>query len=138
MTVDYEDKIALSVSGESSSGGPKRMAVDDNGLPVFSPYSIAGCVYAEVGDGRKIVTAAGTRETLTAASTPAKYVIVTALDTNTNRVTVGGNTVLAALVTGKGVSLLPRQKAGIWVDDLLDVYVDARVSGEGVSYTYFS
>ena len=102
----------------------------------ISPKGVSQ-VATGLGDGRKTVTAAATAEAL-AASTPAIYVVVTALVGNTGIVVVGGSTVVAAAATRRGTPLSPGQSMGLPVDDLADVYLDVTVSGEGVSYTYLT
>lgn len=84
-----------------------------------------------IGDGSKTVTAAGTAEAL-ATSTACKYVIITALESNTDTVWIGGSTVEA----GRGRPLVSLQSEKIDIDNLSKVYVDSEVNGEGVSFTY--
>jgi hypothetical protein len=90
-----------------------------------------------VADGRKTVTAAGTAEAL-ATSTSCKLVIITAETDNTDYVVVGGSTVVAALATRRGVPLAPGDSVPIQTDNLADIYLDAVVSGEGVTYLYLT
>jgi len=87
------------------------------------------------GDGRKIVTAATTREAL-AASTPCKWVIITAETDNTGVVVVGGITVVALLATRRGTPLLAGESITLSSDNLADIYLDVTVGGDGVTYTY--
>ena len=89
-----------------------------------------------IADGRKVVAAAGTRETLVAASTPAKTVIITAETDNTGVIVVGGSTCVAALATRQGTPLDAGDSIVLEVDDLVDVYIDATVNGDGVTFTY--
>lgn len=91
-----------------------------------------------VGHGVKTVTTAGTHEALVASSTPAKVVIIQAQTDNTSGVAVGGNEVDATVATGNGILLYAGDSIVLEVDDLIDVYVDALVSGEGVRYTYMT
>jgi hypothetical protein len=93
--------------------------------------------YGNVRDGRKLVTTAGTAVTLAATNTPCMKVEITALESNTDKVVVGGSTVIAALLSRRGVPLDPSQTLTLYVEDLLSVYLDAVVSGEGVSYAYY-
>lgn len=90
-----------------------------------------------IGDGRKTVTTAGTRETL-AASTACKKVIITAETDNTGLVVVGGTGVVAALATRRGTPLYAGDTVVLEVDDLNDVNLDVTVSGDGVTYTYLT
>lgn len=89
-----------------------------------------------LGSGRKIVTAAGTRVTL-AASTAAKYVVITAETDNTGVVVVGSAAgVIAALATREGTPLSAGDSISLPVDNLADVGLDAMVNGDGVTYSY--
>lgn len=87
------------------------------------------------GDGRKVVASAGTAEAL-ATTTTATRVIVTAENDNTDFVVVGASTVVATLATRRGIPLAPGQTVEINADDLANVYIDAVVTGEGVTYVY--
>jgi len=90
-----------------------------------------------IGDGRKVVTTAGTREAL-ASSTPCKRVVITAETDNTGIIVVGGSTVVAATATRQGTPLYAGDSFELEIDNLADVYLDATVDGEGVTYTYFN
>lgn len=92
--------------------------------------------YANVGDGIQLVASAGTAEAL-ASSTSCRKVTVQARPENTDVVVVGASTVVAAAGTRRGIALVPGQSVTLNVTDLADLYVDAAVTGEGVSYVYF-
>ena len=94
-------------------------------------------VKSSIKDGRKVVATAATRVTL-AASTTCKHVTITAETNNTDIVVVGGATVVAALATRQGTPLYPGDTYDLDIDDLADVYLDAMVSTEGVTYVYFN
>jgi len=94
-------------------------------------------VKSSIKDGRKVVTTAGTRVAL-AASTACKHITITAETNNTDIVVVGGITVVAALATRQGVPLYPGDTYDLDIDDLSDVYIDALVSSEGVTFAYFN
>lgn len=91
-----------------------------------------------IKDGRKYVTTAATRETLVSSSTPAKLAIITAETDNTGVIAIGGSTVVAAVLTRRGTPLLAGDSMLLEVDDLLDIYLDSTVSGDGVTYVYFT
>lgn len=93
--------------------------------------------YANLGDGRKTVTSAGTAVRLVAANTSCRKVDIQALLTNTDTVVVGSSTVVAAEGTRRGLALVPGASVTLRVLDLYPLYVDAVVSGEGVSYAYY-
>lgn len=79
---------------------------------------------------------AGTGSTFTDPAGPISGVAVTAETDNTSIVVVGGSDVVAALATRKGTPLSAGQTAWFPVDDLSDVYVDALVNTEGVTFTW--
>lgn len=93
-----------------------------------------------IGDGRTVVTTAGTRVQLATSepSTPGalKSLAVTALSANTGTIVVGGPTCVAAVGTRRGTPLAAGDTVAIDIAGLTQVYLDATVNGEGVSYTY--
>jgi hypothetical protein len=91
-----------------------------------------------IADGRKVVASAGTREALVGSSTACKRVDIMAETDNTDYVVVGGSTVVAAVATRQGIPLAAGQTYTFHIDDLQDIYLDALVSGEGVTFTYFN
>ena len=114
-----------------------------NGSPMPSGASVAdpihvstgGAVASTVGDGRQVVTTAGTRVAL-AVGTIVKEVTITAETDNTDIVVIGGTTVIAALATRRGTPLYPTDSITVVTDDLAEVYLDSLVNGEGVTYSY--
>ena len=90
-------------------------------------------------DGNKTVAAAGTAEALMSSRTPASWVTVQALLTNTSSVYVGASTV----DSGRGIELpsaldswsIPELGGPTYLD-LSTIYVDAAVNGEGVKFIY--
>jgi hypothetical protein len=84
-------------------------------------------------NGRKTVTTAGTAVQL-GASTGAESVAITALSTNTGVICVGGSGVKAATSERTGIALSAGQSASVPTDDVGDIYLDATVNGEGVSW----
>jgi hypothetical protein len=112
---------------------------DDGTHWVRNTVGEVGHNISTIADNRKTVTTAGTRERLVAASTTCKYVIITALSSNTGRVMIGGSTVVAAVgATSRGVPLNAGEKFGLPADDLYDIYIDSTVNGEGVMFVYLS
>jgi hypothetical protein len=89
-------------------------------------------------NGRKTVTSAGTAEALVGSATPCKWVSVSAFGGNTAQVQVGGSGVLASSGASTGRPLFAGDSVTIPVDDVHKVFVDARVSGEGVAFFYGS
>jgi hypothetical protein len=92
---------------------------------------------ATIGDGRKVVASAGTRETL-AASTACKYVVITAEADNTGAIVVGAVTCVATLATRRGYLLNAGEGIGFPIDNLADVYLDSTVTGDGVTFIYMA
>jgi hypothetical protein len=84
-----------------------------------------------IGDGSKDVATAGTAETL-ATTTTIKSVTVQAKNSNTGVIYVGGSTVSST----SGISLYAGDSVNMEIDDLVKIYVDSSVDGEGVVYTY--
>jgi hypothetical protein len=92
----------------------------------------------------KVVAVAGTREPLTVGSVLVKQVVIQVLSTNTGKVYIGDNTVVAtvAIELGFPISgvLLPsirmRPVSVTSSLDLHDLYIDVSVSGEGVQIFY--
>lgn len=94
--------------------------------------------YRNVADGLQLVAVAGTAEPLVATSTPCRMVEIQARPENTDVVVVGASTVVAAAGTRRGIALVPNASVQIRVTDVADLYIDAVVSGEGVSFLYFN
>ncbi len=94
--------------------------------------------YATIADGIKAVTTAGTAVALVSSSTLCRMVIIQARPENTGTIVVGASTVVAASGTRRGIALVPGQSVSLRVTDLANLYLDATVSGEGVSYVYFN
>jgi len=95
-------------------------------------------VKSSIKDNRIAVAVAGTRVSLSAASIPCKHITITAETDNTDIVVVGGITAIAALATRRGIPLYPGDTYDLDIDDLSDVYIDALVSSEGVTFAYFN
>lgn len=99
----------------------------------------------EIGQGRKTVAAAGTREALVSTSTMYTKVDICALEGNTSEVVVGGSGVIASESTRAGVPIyvtsgLPdcytiESKFGT-VGNLANIYLDVKTNADGVSFTY--
>lgn len=130
---------------QDSTGSETRQVRSSTTNPNAMPVEIVGSGSSSSTvplDGLKLVTTAGTRERLTASSTPAISVLMTAKATNTGTIVVGGSTVVAASGAGRrgtplnaGDSMkMTRLEDGL--KDLTDIYLDATVNGEGVTYTY--
>lgn len=116
-------KITIPVSLYDSSGNQ------------ISSFGGLVAIPTALGDGRKVVTTAGTRVTLGGA-VACKKVTIQALATNTDVVVIGGSTVVAAELTRQGIALTPFNSIIMQIDSLDDIYLDSVIDGEGVSYLY--
>lgn len=92
--------------------------------------------YGNIRDGRKTVATAGTRERIVAVNTPCEKVTIMALLSNTDYVVVGDVTVIASASTRRGIPLSAGVSITLDVQDLYALYLDAVVSGEGVTFLY--
>jgi hypothetical protein len=137
------DRLKVDVGGSLPAGTNNIGDVDVLTLPSLPAGSNAiGTVAVpvpsdQVGtltDGRKTVAAAGTAEAIR-SSLACKWVTVTALTSNTQQVNVGGSGVLATVGGSTGTPLFAGGSTTIPVDNANKVFVDARVSTEGVSFT---
>lgn len=97
---------------------------------------------SKLGGGTKVVATAGTAVRLesTGQEGAALSVVVQALSTNTGRIALGGENVRAevgekASPKQRGIALEKGQFASFDVNDPTQIFLDATVSGEGVSYT---
>ncbi len=90
-----------------------------------------------IGQGRKIVSAAGTPVVL-GSSTSCKSITIQSEKDNTSDVVIGGSGIVGALASREGVYLSPGDSIDLPIDNLDKVYVDALVNGEGVTYVYFN
>jgi hypothetical protein len=88
--------------------------------------------------GRKVVVTAGTRERLVASSTPCKKVDIVAEVDNTGTIVVGGSGCIATLATREGIPLSAGQPYSLEIDDANDIYLDSTVSGDGVTFVYYT
>jgi hypothetical protein len=88
--------------------------------------------------GRKVVTTAGTRVQLVASSTPCKKVDLVAETDNTGTIVVGGSGCIATLATREGIPLSAGQPYSLEIDNANDIYLDSTVSGDGVTFVYYT
>jgi hypothetical protein len=85
--------------------------------------------------GRQTVTTGGTAVALSTTSNPCIQLEITAETDNTGLVVVGDSTVVAALATRKGTPLNAGDTLTLYSVDLKDVYLDATVNTDGVTFT---
>ena len=87
------------------------------------------------GDGRKVVAAAGTAQALD-TSQEITEIIVTAETDNTGVIVVGSSSVVAALATRRGTPLNAGQSVVVADDNIDQIFIDATVTGDGVTYQW--
>ena len=92
--------------------------------------------YPNIGNGRKTVAVAGTRERLVATNLSCKRVTIMALYNNAGFMVIGGATVVALEATRSGIALPAGASVTLDVQDLYPIYIDAETSNDGVSYIY--
>jgi len=90
-----------------------------------------------LGTGRKVVAAAGTAVALEASSRQVAGIIIVAETDNGDYIAVGDSTVIEADATRTGVPLAAGDSVTLYEVDLNDVYIDAAVNGEGVTFLYW-
>jgi hypothetical protein len=134
LNVDPSDRAGRLLGHVTVDALPEVEVKNDAGTPLATTPSKAGDVVGALTDGRKTVTTPGTAVALR-GSLACKWVCVTALTSNSGQVNVGGSGVLAVLGTSTGSPLAAGQSITIPIDDAAKVFVDARVAGEGVSFT---
>jgi len=115
------------------NGDGAALALDSAGRLIVSPSDSV----TSIADGRKVVTTAGTSVTLVSSTQASNYVIVTAETDNTGIISVGGSTVIASLSTRRGTPLSPGDSVLIKTTDLINIYIDSTVNGDGVTFTSF-
>lgn len=103
---------------------------DDNRQPIYDTYR-------NIDDGSLDVTTAGTAVPFSSTDQEVKKMDIQAKYSNTDMVVVGASTVVAAAATRRGVAIAPGQTITIYPTNLADVYLDAVVNGEGVTYAYY-
>jgi hypothetical protein len=95
--------------------------------------------YVLQGDGRQVVTTAGTPVQL-GTDTNCAYVLVQGERDNGGDVVVGASTVVGAAATRRGLAVGPGELVTIFADNLADVWLDADTGGDGwgVTFVYFT
>lgn len=90
------------------------------------------------GDGNRTVATAGTRVQLSSTPLQVERVDVSAKETNTGTIVVGGDTVVASLSTRRGIPLNAGDVYCIDMPaDLNRIYIDATVSGDSVTFAWW-
>ena len=109
-------------------------------LTLLASTSLGYCgeeLYTLIGDGRQTVTTGGTAVRLSTSSIPCARVVITAETDNTNAIAVGGDSVVAALATRRGVPLFAGDSIVVKTDNLNKIWIDAITDTEGVTYIFY-
>lgn len=126
------------ITGKNTPSGVQSEGIDaqvsaDGELYVAVKETVSQSSPTTVGNGGKAVTTAGTAEAL-GGDVTTKEIIVTAKDTNTGKVFIGGTGVSAT----SGMYIYPGQGERFSISNLNKIYIDVETDGEGVQYTYFA
>jgi len=107
-----------------------RMDDTTKGIIVYTGGSAA---LTAIANGQNTVTSAGTAEVL-ATTQAVKAVTIKALSTNTGSIWVGDSGVDST----NGYELFCLDSVTFSIDDPVKIYIDASVTGEGVSFALLS
>lgn len=105
-------------------------------------FAITGENLLIVSTTRKTVTSSGSPVALTAAETSSALVVLQALPDNTGNIIIGGPTVSDVLWSAtaslkKGIELAPGDVYTQPIRGTSSTFIDAQVSGEGVSFIIY-
>lgn len=120
--VAYMKLLDGTESGEDAIAGDATNGLDVDVTRIAVPSTVV--------HGQNDVTTAGTEEALASTTALTSGVTVKAKSDNTGNIYVGANPVTSST----GFILAAGEQVFIETDDLANVYIDAAVSGEGVSY----
>lgn len=123
---DWNVGGTVSLSGTPTINAAQADAWNVGGTVNVGGVSLPTTLYS----GLKAVTGAGTAEALAASQAILSGVTIKALGTNTGTVYVGPSGVGSA----NGFALAAGEQVFVEIDDVAKIYVDAAVSGEGVSW----
>lgn len=128
----------------SDTNDDRRITLDSLGAKITVPVSLYdssgtqisafGEGHTTAGDGTATVTTAGTRVQM--SSQACKRVIITAHESNTGTLVVGGATVVAALAGRRGVGLYPTQSQIFNVSNINLLYIDSTANSDIAHFYY--
>lgn len=127
------DGVNVKVAKTDAAGVLQMQPVSTVTVAGTVGLSSAGDQAATLANGRVTVPTPGTAVAL-AGSAACAWVSVSALPSNTGLVCVGGAGVLATAGSETGVVLWPGGSVTVPTTNVANVYVDALVAGEGVSF----
>lgn len=128
LTDDSPPRVVQAIGLRRSDDNTLLAPIDEKG--VWAHVTPA----STITDGTRSVPTAGTAVTLAASSTPVDEVTITARATNAGVIVVGGSTVVADPTSRRGLPLGAGDSLTVRVADLQDLYLDATVSGDGVTW----
>jgi len=117
--VDGLETLQTTIGGYLDTVETKLQSVIDGQVPAATVY-----------DGNKNVTTAGTRVVLASSQALTKGVRIRAKDANTGLIYVGGTG-----VSSSSDRLAPGEPIWMDVNNLANVWIDAAVNGEGVTFS---
>ena len=103
------------------------MAYDSRGTQIHALLPV---------DGRKVVATAGVAEAFSVTLLIVTEITITAERDNGGFIAVGASTVVAAEGSERGDVLGPGDSVTVEAIDLATLYLNATVSGDGVTYFY--
>lgn len=124
-------------SGTYESAWLSEVKLDGN-IIMLDPSFVEFDIKTGIGNGRGICDAAGTANQITTTTTPCKVIVFTAETNNTGAVVLGGSTTVDETIgTRSGTPLFAGDSMTMEIDDISKVYIDANVTGDGCTFTYF-
>lgn len=141
LTGDLPDTAGNDISVMRGNSADSLLAVEDINASMGTVLTRLTTIASQtapvstIGNGDTlVVAAAATPEQLTSSSTPAKWVYLRALDTNTDVVGWGGSGIAAN--GGDGPQLAAGEDIFIPVSNANLLYISVAVNGEGVAWSY--
>ena len=105
-------------------------------LILLSIFCIRPCYAITFDSGRQTATA-GTRVQLSTTSVPCQRLVISAMDSNTDTVAIGGSDVVSTSATRNGLILFPGQTEYMDLgsgSNLTAIYLDTDVNDEGITW----
>lgn len=127
------------VASQYTTGGTPNAALAARDLLRAGAAYVQETTHAITGvtSFRKTSTTPGTAVAI-AATTACLKVTIQALESNTDAIALGDVNTFAAMATQRGIVLYGRESVEWEVDNLADIFLDVRVSGEGVTVVYWT
>jgi len=104
---------------------------------LLDPSFVEFNIKTGIGNGRGTCASAGTANQVTTTTTPCKIIVFTAETDNTGVIVLGGSGIDETVASRSGTPLLAGDSMTMEIDDVSKVYIDAAVTGDGVTFTYY-